>query len=266
MTDLHVTVVQTALHWERPEDNLRMFDKKLASITEPTDLIILPEMFTTGFTMNVKAAAENMSGPSLNWLAAKAKEKNCVITGSLIIEEGGSFYNRLIWMRPDGSNEHYDKRHLFRMASEHEYFSQGRQRITLLLKGWKVCPLVCYDLRFPVWSRNSSFGGPHNYAYDLLIYVANWPERRSLAWRTLLQARAIENLAYVAGVNRVGKDGKDISYSGDSAVIDAKGEIISNVRANEESAETVTLSWKKLEEFRKAFPAIMDADHFEIKQ
>lgn len=265
MTDLHLTFIQTSLHWENKEKNLSMFDEKLSALKDGTDLIVLPEMFTTGFTMNAKPVAEKMDGAAVEWMARKAAEKNCVITGSLIIEEKGQYYNRLIWMRPDGTHEHYDKRHLFRMANEHEHFAAGKDRITLLLKGWKVCPLICYDLRFPVWSRNSYFGGPHNYAYDLLIYVANWPERRSHPWKTLLQARAIENLSYVAGVNRVGKDGKDIEYSGDSAVINPRGEIISKTKAHEENTETVTLSFKELEEFRKAFPAGMDADHFEIK-
>lgn len=265
MTDLRLAIVQTPLHWESREKNLSMLDEKLSALKDEADLIILPEMFTTGFTMNAKAVAEKMDGPSVKWMAEKATEKNCVITGSIIIEENGNYYNRLIWMRPDGTHEHYDKRHLFRMANEHEHFSPGKDRITFLLKGWKVCPLICYDLRFPVWSRNSCFGGPHNYAYDLLIYVANWPERRSHAWKTLLQARAIENLSYAAGVNRVGKDGKDIEYSGDSAVIDPKGEIISKTKAHEESIETITLSFRQLEEFRKSFPAGMDADHFEIK-
>ena len=265
MTDLHVTVVQSSLHWEDVDRNLDMFDQKLNSISGSTDLIVLPEMFSTGFTMNTKGAAEEMHGRSMQWLVKKAKEKNCVITGSLIIHENGHYYNRLVWMRPDGTFIHYDKRHLFRMANEHEYFTAGRQRISVLLKGWKICPLICYDLRFPVWSRNGFSSGTHDASYDCLIYVANWPERRAHPWKTLLLARAIENQCYVVGVNRVGKDGKDIEYSGDSAVINAKGEIISYTRTHEENVETVVLSMKELEEFRKTFPVGMDADHFEIK-
>lgn len=265
MTDLHVSLVQSPLHWESIDSNLDMFSHKLDAIKEAADLIVLPEMFSTGFTMNAKNVAEEMDGKSMQWLVKKAKERNCVITGSLVIHDNGHYYNRMIWMRPDGTFEHYDKRHLFRMANEHEHYTAGKQRITLQLKGWKVCPLVCYDLRFPVWSRNSFFGTAWDTAYDVLIYVANWPARRSHAWKTLLLARAIENQCYVIGVNRVGRDGKDIDYSGDSAAINAKGEIISHIRPNEDCIETVVLSWKELEEFRKAFPVGMDADHFEIK-
>lgn len=265
MTDLNVTIVQSVLHWEDAGRNLEMFDQKLDAIKESTDLIMLPEMFNTGFTMNTKGAAEEMNGRTMQWLTAKAKEKGCVITGSLVIHEEGHYYNRLVWMKPDGTFVHYDKRHLFRMAHEHEYFTAGHQRISVLLKGWKVCPLICYDLRFPVWSRNGYAAGTHDASYDCLIYVANWPAKRSHAWKTLLLARAIENQCYVAGINRIGKDGKDIEYSGDSAVIDPKGEVISSTRPSEESIETVTLSMKELEEFRKIFPVGMDADHFEIK-
>jgi omega-amidase len=263
MNDLRITIVQTALHWENIDRNLSMLDEKLATVKD-TDLIVLPEMFSTGFTMNTEGVAEEMSGKAVRWMAAKAKEKQCVITGSLVIRENGNCYNRLVWMRPDGTHEHYDKRHLFRMASEHEYFSGGKKRIVVTLNGWKICPLVCYDLRFPVWSRNKFKNG--TWEYDCLIYVANWPERRSYPWKTLLLARAIENQCYVAGVNRVGKDGKDIEYSGDSVVINYKGEVISRTNPNEDITETVTLSWKELEEFRKAFPVGMDADGFEVKQ
>jgi omega-amidase len=265
MTDLHVTIVQSSLHWENVDRNLEMFDQKLRSITDGTDLIVLPEMFSTGFTMDTKGAAEEMNGKSMQWLAKKAKQKDCVITGSLIIHDNGHYYNRLVWMKPDGTFVHYDKRHLFRMAHEHEYFTAGKQRLVVLLKGWKICPLICYDLRFPVWSRNGYSTGTHDASYDCLIYVANWPDRRRHAWRTLLLARAIENQCYVIGLNRVGKDGKDIGYSGDSAVIDPKGEVISRTKPDEESIETVTMSMKGLEEFRKAFPVGMDADHFDIK-
>ena len=265
MNDLRVTLIQSSLHWENVDANIDMFDKKIDSIKDETDLIVLPEMFSTGFTMDAKRLAEEMNGKSMQWMAKKAKEKGCVITGSLVMHENGHYYNRMIWMRPDGTFEHYDKRHLFRMAGEHQHYTPGKQRIALLLKGWKVCPLVCYDLRFPVWSRNSFFGTAWDAAYDCVIYVANWPERRNHPWKTLLLARAIENQCYVIGLNRVGKDGTGLDYSGDSAAINAKGEIISHMRPHEENIETVTLSWKELEEFRKIFPVGMDADHFEMK-
>lgn len=258
MEDLKVTIVQTALHWEDIDSNLAMFNKKVEGIAPAsTDIIVLPEMFTTGFTMNVTAVAETMDGKAIEWMKKTAAEKKCVVTGSLVIKEGEHYYNRLIWMRPDGTFEQYDKRHLFRMGTEDKTYTAGGKRIIVTYKGWRVCPLVCYDLRFPVWSRN-------NEDYDCLIYVANWPEVRSYPWRQLLIARAIENQAYVVGVNRVGKDGNNMAHSGDSVVLNAKGQPISNTKANEESVETVTLSIKELEDFRKVFPVALDADRFKI--
>lgn len=268
MDDLKVTLLQSGLHWENIDANIDMFNKKIAEVRN-TDLIVLPEMFNTGFSMVVKKLAEKPEGRSMQWMASKAKEKNCIITGSLIIEENGKYYNRLIWMPPDGSYKKYDKRHLFRMAGEDKSFSAGFEKLIVKLNGWKLCPLVCYDLRFPVWSRNKikSAAGSNQLAeeYDVLIYIANWPERRNHAWKTLLQARAIENQCYVIGLNRVGKDGNEINYTGDSAVVNPLGEIISSIKAGEESIQTITLSKKELDEFRKAFPVAMDADQFEIK-
>ena len=188
-----------------------------------------------------------------------AQKENAVIIGSLIIEEDHNYYNRLIWAQPDGVIYTYDKRHLFRMANEHEHFKTGNKRLIIEYKGWKICPLVCYDLRFPVWSRNSSEN-----QYDLLIYIANWPGVRKAPWSKLLEARAIENQCYVVGVNRVGKDGKDISYTGNSAIINPKGEIISTIAENKNCSETVSLSLDDLNSFRKAFPVGMDADEFKI--
>lgn len=259
MTDLRITLIQTALHWEDVQKNLDMFSVKLASVKEPTDLILLPEMFSTGFSMKPEKLAEKMDGRTVAWMKEEAKKKNCVITGSVIIEEGGKYFNRLIWMRPDGSYETYDKRHLFRYGKEHEHYAPGKKRLIVEIRGWKICPLVCYDLRFPVWSRNK------NAEYDLLIYVANWPERRSYPWKTLLLARAIENQSYLAALNRVGEDGNKIAHSGDSAVIDPKGEIVSKIKPNEETIETVTLSYNNLAEFRKQFPVGMDADDYTIQ-
>ncbi|GEO02573.1 nitrilase family protein [Adhaeribacter aerolatus] len=255
MQDLSVTLVQTALHWHDAAANREMLAQKLAGLTEATDLIVLPEMFTTGFSMEAPHLAEKPDGPTLAWLQEQAAIHKAVITGSLITEENGQYFNRLIWMRPDGSFTNYDKRHLFRMAGEHQVYTAGTARLIVTLNGWRICPLVCYDLRFPVWSRNI---GPD---YDLLLYVANWPAKRSLAWKTLLPARAIENLAYVAGVNRVGEDGKSIVYTGDSAAYGPTGEVIWQ-QSHAEAVETIKLSPEALQAYRQSFPAYLDADSF----
>lgn len=268
MQELAITIIQSELHWENIDKNLEMFSGKIAAVSETTDLVVLPEMFNTGFTMNARKLAEKIPGKTFQWMAQEAKEKKCVITGSCIIEENGNYFNRLIWMPPDGAYKTYDKRHLFRMANEQNYYTAGNKKIIVELKGWKICPLVCYDLRFPVWSRNKKAAGDSGRSqpeYDVLIYVANWPERRSHPWKTLLLARAIENQCYAVGVNRVGNDGNNVYHSGDSAVINAKGEVISKTRSKEESVETAKLSWKELEDFRKSFPVVMDADDFEVK-
>ena len=258
MQDLSVTLIQTNLYWENTTANLAMLEEKIALIDTPTDLIILPEMFNSGFTMNVNEVGQPMNFFVQKWMKQQAAQSNAVVTGSFIVKDGNHFFNRLLWMRPDGSFEQYDKRHLFRMGGEHHYFTGGTKKLIVELKGWKICPLICYDLRFPVWSRNI------NQAYDLLIYVANWPAVRSKVWDTLLQARAIENQAYVVGLNRVGKDGMDLIYSGNSTVIDFKG----NQLFYEENIEIVTtqvLHKKSLAEFREQFPAYLDADSFDIK-
>ncbi len=257
--DLKVTIVQTNLIWEDIDTNLSNFRNKLETV-EPssTDLIVLPEMFNTGFTMNASAIAEPMNGKTMEWMAKISSEKKSVVTGSMVIMDGDKYFNRLIWMRPDGTSEYYNKRHTFRMAEENKTYASGDKKLIVELAGWKICPLVCYDLRFPVWSRNTG-------DYDCLIYVANWPERRSYAWRSLLIARAIENQAYTIGVNRIGKDGKEVEYTGHSVVLNAKGEPISNSKPNMESVETVTLSWQELENYRKEFPVALDADKFTIE-
>jgi omega-amidase len=256
-SDLKLTLVQTSLHWHNPEANRQMLAQKLSALSEPTDLIVLPEMFTTGFSMEAPALAETMSGPTLRWLAEQAQLHRAVITGSLIIKEADKYYNRLIWMLPNGTFRFYDKRHLFRMAGETIIYTAGNSKSTFSLKGWQVCPLVCYDLRFPVWSRNKQN------QYDLLLYVANWPEKRRLAWQTLLQARAIENLAYVAGVNRVGEDGNGITYAGDSVVHQPNGEVLWQ-KSYAEDIQTLTLSKKHLNHYRETFPAYLDADDFTL--
>ncbi|MGP8214825.1 MAG: amidohydrolase [Bacteroidia bacterium] len=261
MEDIRVTIVQTSLHWEDIDANLAMFSKTLSGIVpSSTDLIALPEMFTTGFTMKAASLAEDMNGKAVKWMQKTAAQLRCVITGSLVIKDNHNCYNRLVWMRPDGTYETYDKRHLFRMGEENNNYTSGKGSIIVELKGWKICPLVCYDLRFPVWSRNTQAGN-----YDCLIYIANWPDVRSYSWRQLLIARAIENQAYVIGVNRIGIDGNDMAHSGYSAAIDPKGQIISAIKPGKPVIETVTLSWKALEDFRKVFPVWMDADKFNIE-
>ncbi|MBK7869780.1 MAG: amidohydrolase [Saprospiraceae bacterium] len=256
MENLRVTLVQSFLHWEDKSANLKQFDQKLAPLAGQTDLIILPEMFSTGFSMNAIALAEDMQGRTMQWLRDKAAMLESVITGSFIAEENGHYYNRLVWMRPDGTYDTYDKRHLFTYADENQYYTQGQQQLLVELKGWSILPLVCYDLRFPVWSRNVQ-------DYDLLIYVANFPERRSHAWKSLLTARAIENLAYTIGVNRVGNDGNEISHSGDSTLLDYAGQMLYQI-SHLEDIFTATLSYQALQDFRRRFAFLQDRDHFII--
>jgi omega-amidase len=259
MEDLRISLIQSSLHWENRDANLKMFEEKIAFIpNNSTDLIVLPEMFTTGFTMNAPSNFEDMNGKTFQWMQAISRKKNCVVTGSIIIKENDKYFNRLIWMRPDGSFEIYDKRHLFRLANEDATYTSGNKRLIVELKGWKICPMICYDLRFPAWCRNQK-------DYDVLIFVANWPERRVYAWKQLLIARAIENQSYVIGVNRVGEDGSGVIHSGDSTVLDFMGKPLSNIIPHKEMIETVTLSFKELEEFRTAFPFALDADNFIIK-
>lgn len=257
MQDLTITLLQTPLHWHDRSLNLEMFAQKIEALSEPTDLIVLPEMFTTGFTMQAPQLAEPMSGPTLHWLRNMSAATGAVITGSLIISEGGKYYNRLIWMLPNGTYSYYDKKHLFRMADEMQVYAAGTGKLIVNLKGWNICPLICYDLRFPVWSRNVQK------EYDLLLYVANWPEKRKTAWKSLLQARAIENVAYVAGLNRVGEDGNGHTYSGDTMAIDYKGDILFT-ETHQECTKTITISHQELEDFRLSFPAHLDADSFSL--
>ena len=260
MDDLRITTIQTHLYWEDIDQNLVHFEEKLNALTEQTDIIVLPEMFTTGFTMNPKVLAESHGDKGLQWMQRKSKEKNCVLVGSISVKYGEKFYNRLYWVMPDGSYQSYDKRHLFQMGKEDVHYTAGSKKFVVEYKGWKICPLICYDLRFPVWSRNTKEN-----TYDVLVYVANWPEVRSYPWKQLLIARAIENQAYVVGVNRIGQDGNAITHSGDSCILNPRGEIISKTKANEDISETVSLSFTYLEEFRKLFPVMLDGDEFEVK-
>jgi omega-amidase len=262
MSRLSFTLVQTQLAWEDKEANLKMLDKKIREMDQPTHIVVLPEMFPTGFSMKPGQLAETMEGPTVTWMKSLAAEKKIILTGSVIIEEGGKYFNRLIWMLPNGNLGFYDKRHLFAYAEEDQHYSSGSQRLIASVNGWKINLLVCYDLRFPVWSRQSPLedGAAE---YDMLIYVANWPEKRNTAWKTLLQARAIENQCYVIGVNRVGNDGNGIYHSGDSMVIDPLGEILYQ-KAHEEDLFTITLDKEQVQKTRDRFPFWRDADAFQI--
>jgi omega-amidase len=272
VSTLTVTIIQTDLHWEDKMANLAMLEEKIISIQQKTELVILPEMFSTGFSMKPSEFAETMDGNAVSWMRKIATTKRIILTGSLMIEENGNYYNRLIWMLPNGQAGYYNKRHLFCYAGEDKYYTAGNKRLIASVKGWKINLQVCYDLRFPVWARQApplpmerGQGGEAAPEYDILIYVANWPERRSTAWKTLLQARAIENQSYVIGVNRVGKDGNDIYHSGNSMIIDALGNIIYH-KEHDEDIFTIKLEKEELEQTRERFPFWKDGDMFTILQ
>lgn len=256
MDKLKIAYIQPNIVWEASSENLRKYDSMLSNIDE-ADLIILPEMFNTGFTMNVNKVAQSTNGMASLWLKKYALERNCAIMGSTIVKDQSKFYNRFMMAFPCSNIQHYNKRHLFRMGNEHERFEPGTERVVFPFLGWRIKPQICYDLRFPVWSRNEN-------NYDLLIYVANWPGARREVWITLLKARAIENQCYVVGVNRVGTDGMNISYTGDSMIINPRGEIISELPINEEGIGYAEISLSELQSFRKKFPVHLDADQFEI--
>jgi omega-amidase len=261
MSSLTVTLIQSDLKWEDKKANLAMFSNKINGIKEKTELIILPEMFSTGFSMRPEFLAETMEGETVKWMKATAQSKKAILTGSIIIEDDGMYYNRLIWMLPNGEYGYYDKRHMFAYGEEDKHYTPGKKRLIASVKGWKINLQVCYDLRFPVWARQQS--ADNTPEYDLLIYVANWPERRNHAWKTLLNARAIENQSYVIGVNRVGNDGNNIHHSGDSMIIDPLGTIIYH-KAEEEDVLTYTLQKETLNEVRNKFPFWKDADGFAL--
>jgi predicted amidohydrolase len=254
---LRVTLVQSELAWQDPAANRHRLAAHFRGLAGHTDLVVLPEMFSTGFSMEAAALAEEMDGPTVGWMREEAAAMGCVVTGSVIVRDGGQHLNRLVWARPDGSLAHYDKRHLFRMANEHQHYAAGQRRLTVEVKGWRVCPMVCYDLRFPVWSRNRD-------DYDLLLYVANWPARRAHAWSSLLRARAIENLSYVVGVNRIGRDGNGATYAGDSVALDFLGQPVSS-EGGGDRVETAVLDMESLRAFRASFPAHLDADEFVLQ-
>jgi predicted amidohydrolase len=262
MQDLKVTLVQTPLYWEDKSANLAMLEEQLFNYEEETDLIVLPEMFNTGFSMSAEKLAEPMNLHTFKWMKQMATQKKVVVTGSYIVKEDGKYFNRLIWMQPDGNYTTYDKRHLFRMANEHHHFNMGQESPIVELKGWKIKPLICYDLRFPVWSRNTSKND--TMAYDLLLYVANWPAARVNAWDALLKARAIENLSYCLGVNRIADDGNGVPFNGHSGAYNFKGETICFLD-QAEMIKTITLSYEDLKRGREKFPAYLDADDFFIE-
>jgi omega-amidase len=255
---LRVTLVQRPLAWEDPAANLAAFDAALDPLAGATDLVVLPEMFTTGFSMDTAGHCEDESGPGVQWLQHSARRLDAAVVGSVMTRAGGRSVNRAWFALPDGRLFHYDKRHLFRMGREHEHFDPGSSRLVVEFRGWRIAPLVCYDLRFPVWSRRSP-----DFDYDLLLYVANWPARRSFAWQSLLVARAIENQAYVAGVNRTGTDGLGVAYAGHSAVHDFLGATLAGA-AEVATSVTAGLDLAALRGFRAGFPAQLDADRFTI--
>jgi predicted amidohydrolase len=253
---LKVTLVQQNITWENPAQNRLDLDRLLSGVGD-TDVVVLPEMFTTGFTMSPSPLAETMDGETVRWMKDKARSLNAAITGSLIIADNGNFKNRFIWVNPDSKTFSYDKRHLFSMGGEPQFYTRGKERLIVEFRGWRICPLVCYDLRFPVWSRNTE-------NYDLLIYVANWPAPRQHVWKSLLVARALENQAYCIGVNRTGTDGEGITYEGSSCLCDAKG-FTTFMGANEE-VKTFSLSLTELHLFRRKFPVLPDRDLFSIAE
>ena len=255
MPTLNVALIQTALHWHDPAANRALFDGTFEQVGN-ADLVVLPEMFSTGFTMASREVAETMQGETVAWMRDRAATLGATIAGSLVIAERDRYFNRMVWMPPDGTAVIYDKRHLFRMAGEHEHYAAGEEFVTATIGAWRIRLAVCYDLRFPVWLRTAG-------DYDVLLFVANWPAARQAAWNTLLRARAVENLCYTIAVNRVGRDGNGVEYRGGSAVYDAEGEPLLEV-FDDPSVATVPLDLEKLRDYRQRFPAWRDADRFEV--
>lgn len=259
-SSLRLTLIQTSLEWEDKRSNLVMFDRLVNSMSEPTDMIVLPEMFSTGFSMNPEKFASDMNGEEVKWMKDAAAKTNAAICGSLMIEEGGKYFNRFIWAGPDGSVFTYDKKHLFRMGDEPMHYTPGKDRIRIPYKGWHIFPLICYDLRFPVWLKRT-----RAFEYDLMLVVANWPERRNTHWKILNRARAIENQCYLAAVNRVGVDGAGVSHSGDSMLIDPRGEVLFH-KEQESCIKTLVIQKEEVHTYRSGFPVWEDDDLFEWKE
>lgn len=262
MENLRISIIQTDLHWQDISANLAMLEEKIWQINNGTDLILLPEMFNTGFTMDTKNYSEPINLTTLKWMKQMASQTGAVICGSYIVRDEAEYFNRLYWVEPNGECSFYNKRHLFRMGNEHISFSQGKNKLLRCCHGWNVLPLVCYDLRFPVWSRNR-YNEARGLDYDVLIYVANWPASRTEVWETLLKARALENQCYCIGINRTGSDGMGIDYAGRSMVVNYKGQVLNTV-SEKQTIETITLNLPELQKFRASFPAFLDADEFEI--
>jgi len=255
--ELKVVLIQTDLVWENPKINREQFTKKINQISGSIDIIILPEMFTSGFTMNAEKVAESMQGETVTWMQTMATKKNAALVGSLVILEDNKYYNRLLFVEPSGEITVYNKRHAFTLVGEEKIYTEGNEKIIIDYKGWKICPLICYDLRFPVWARNTE-------DYDVLIYVANWPKPRISAWDTLLKARAIENMCYSIGVNRVGVDGFNSEYPGHSVVYDVLGNRKSDFNENEDGVQCITLEKRHIEAYRNKFKFLNDRDLFSI--
>lgn len=264
MSSLRFTLIQTPLYWEDVAANLQMLEQKIRQRDQQTHIVILPEMFNTGFSMQPELLAEPMDGTTVNWMKKIAAEEKIILTGSIMIkeEEAGNtnYFNRLLWVLPNGQVGQYDKRHLFGYAEEDKHYTAGNKRLIASVNGWKIQLQICYDLRFPVWARHTNPDAPE---YDVLIYVANWPERRSHAWKTLLAARAIENQCYVIGVNRVGEDGKGIYHSGDSMMVNPLGEVLYH-KAHEEDIFTIEINLADLQKIRETLPFLRDGDHFNL--
>ncbi len=261
MPAITLTLIQAALFWEDKAANLGQFETQLASLQGKTQLVILPELFSTGFSMQTEKLAETMEGPTVQWMRKMARQIQVIMTGSIIIKEDGHYYNRMLWVLPNGELGYYDKRHLFAYAGEDRHYRQGSKRMIASVNGFKINLQICYDLRFPVWARQRSKDGQPE--YDILLYVANWPERRRVAWMSLLQARAIENQCYVIGVNRIGEDGHQIYHSGDSMVIDPQGQILFTQK-DVACTHTVTIDKEQLQTYRRQFPFLKDGDAFEL--
>lgn len=253
---MKIALIQSSLFWENPKANRNYFEEKINSITEKVDLIVLPEMFSTGFTMNPETVFETMQGETISWLQSLAKTKNCAITGSLVIKENNNFYNRLVFVFPSGEMQFYDKRHLFTLAGEDKVYTSGNKKLIVDYLGCKICPLVCYDLRFPVFARNIE-------GYDVLIYVANWPKPRINAWDILLKARSVENMCYTVGVNRIGEDQNNLEHVGHSQAVDFLGNYILEPQETE-GVFIVDLNKEKLLETRKKLGFLNDKDSFEL--
>lgn len=254
---LRVVGIQATLFWENPEKNRMYFETEIARVAENADLIVLPEMFTTGFSMNASHLAEDGNGETIDWMKTIAQQYSVALVGSIIYKDGNSFYNRLFFVKPNGGISHYDKRHTFTLAGEHQVYQSGKEVLIVTYKGWRICPLICYDLRFPVWSRNS-------HDYDVLIYIASWPVKRVKAWDILLRARAIENMSYVIGVNRIGTDANNYEYSGHSALIDFMGNTMNSLEENTSGIIQASLIKKELQKFRKKLGFLDDRDSFTI--